>query len=733
MSVYFNSNYKKNLSLLDKIKRKFIFNKAYLYSFFNLSFYKINCFIEEERNYGVFFSLITLATIIGVTTYFNLNFTINFIDNLSYIGIVVSLLVYLFKYKKFKNILLLCLAFLLGLFFAHFEDWRYNTKMLGGVVNTMLTAKLLTMPYLKNDRYRLLLEIENSEKPHLKFLPKIVMLSSRAIPSNLQTHDVIKGLARLYAVSGPIRVNGYDFAFYDYFKSIGAQGYFLGDINYIKSAKNLNVLQKINNKLQNLKNIINQKIKNQQDNEEGSIACALITGDRSGISEDTNNALRQAGLAHILAISGLHMSIVTGLVFVFIRYFLSIFMKFGCYFPIKKIAAFFAILSADFYFALSGGSPSAQRSFIMVLIIFTAILFDKQAITIRNLLIAIWVVIIIYPHQILDPSFQMSFGSAAALISLYKTYKNNSDNKFNKNTIGIIKPNIIWQIVENIFGKTFYLLINTALASFVAGSASSIFAIYHFGNFAPYAVISNVMAGSIISFLVMPFALISVLTMPFHCEHIPLEILTKTISWVEKIAFYIANATPYIPIKVMTGYNFAYFCFGFCILIIFRTKLRLIGAIIIIFGFIMYYKQNLPIAVIEENGKMLTLLLPNHEAILYSKHPSDFILKDWKKSFLIQKTIKPKEIPNLSYKLYIVNSFTELQQALKESTNYKIIYVNYYNYTKLQSNDKITFIFKRQLALNGTVEIYKNKQTIWAVPSLQRSWTNYRKYNSEDF
>lgn len=709
-----------------------LFDKVYLNSLFRLFFINLKQNIQKEQSYGILFSLITLSTAIGVCTYFTINFTINFVDIVYSIVMTTILLIYSQKYIIINVILLLLLAFILGIFFAHLEDWRYNTKMLGGIVGTTITAKLLEPPQFKNNRYHLLLYIENTEKPHLTFLPKIVKLSARDIPQNLKTNDIIKAYARLCGMSGPTRVNGYDFAFYNYFKSIGATGYFLGKITYISHNDNLSIWQKLRNNIQNLRTIINERIKQHQNNEEGAIASALITGDKSLISEDTNNALRRAGLAHILAISGLHMSIVTGLAFLSIRYFLSLFMCFGCYFSIKKIAALFAIIIACFYFILSGGTPSAQRSFIMIEIIFLAILFDKSAITIRNLLIAVWAVIIIYPHQILDPSFQMSFGAAAALISLYKTYSNDSKFLFNKTTIGLVKPTKFWQISENMYDRLVYFIINTAFSSFVAGTASSIFAIYHFSNFAPYAVISNVLAGSVISFLVMPFALIAVLAMPFNLENLPLKILTQSIMWVKEIAFYIANLTPDIPIKIMNNFSFAWLCFGFCLLIIFRTKLRLIGIIPIIIGAIIYYNQNLPIALIAENGKMAMILLSNHSAILYGKHPSNFILDEWKKSYLIKKIIKPNDIVTKS-KFYNITSFSELQCALKENVKHKIIFVNYYNYINLKSTNNVTYIFKKQLELNGMVEIYNNNKLKWAVPTLQHSWVNYRKYNAERF
>lgn len=719
MSAYFNESNKlprnfSTLKLRKNVSDKIKFNKYYLYAVVRLFISNAKSAIKEEKAYGVFFSFLTLYTMIGVVLYFSLTFTLSFADIFASLAIALVCLIYLYRYFVIRLILWPIIFINVGCLAAHIEDWRYSTKMLGGTIGANFTVQLMAPPEFKHSRYKLLVAIK---KPVLNFLPKLVTLSVRKLPRILVTGDIIRGYAKLYSISGPIRPDSYDFAFYNYFKSIGATGYFLSKISYVGHNENVAWLDKIRVKLQNIRNVINDNIKAEQDNEEGAIASALITGERSGISEETNANLRKAGLAHILAISGLHMSIVTGLVFVAIRYFFSCFMLICCYFPIKKWAAFCSIITAAFYFAISGGSPSAQRSFVMVEIIFLAILFDKKAITLRNLLLAIWVTIIIYPHQILDPSFQMSFAAAAALISLYKTVQ--------YDFIANLKTNKIRYFIAGSLQKIFTALTNTAMASFIAGTASGIFAIYHFGNFAPYAMFSNVMAGCVITILVMPFALISVLAMPFHWQAKPLFILIKTIIIVKKIAFFVAHLTPDFSIKFMDSVSFAILSLGFCLLIILRSKLRVLGIITISIGALHYYSNKLPIAVISENGKMA--LLGN---ALYTKHASKFILNDWQKAYLLKR----KNFINLSsYKFYIVNSSLELKQALSDSAKHKIIYLTYYNpnQNSCRSDNNVIFITKQQSQLHGMVEIYDNLKMRWGVPSAERAWTEYRKYNNE--
>ncbi|MDD9329370.1 MAG: ComEC/Rec2 family competence protein, partial [Bartonella sp.] len=81
---------------------------------------------------------------------------------------------------------------------------------------------------------------------------------------------------------------------------------------------------------------------------------------------NTNEALRIAGLAHILSISGLHMALLSGMVFIIVRSFFAFFPVFSSYYSVKKFAAITALIVTAFYLILSGANIAAQRSFLMV-------------------------------------------------------------------------------------------------------------------------------------------------------------------------------------------------------------------------------------------------------------------------------------------------------------------------------------------------------------------------------
>ncbi len=90
--------------------------------------------------------------------------------------------------------------------------------------------------------------------------------------------------------------------------------------------------------------------------------------------------------------------------------------------PVKKYAAALAIVGLAGYLFISGAEVAAQRSFIMLAVMLTAVLFDRAALTLRNLAISAIVVIALSPHEVVGPSFQMSFAATAALVGAYAAW-----------------------------------------------------------------------------------------------------------------------------------------------------------------------------------------------------------------------------------------------------------------------------------------------------------------------
>src|SRR3954470_17509504 len=121
---------------------------------------------------------------------------------------------------------------------------------------------------------------------------------------------------------------------------------------------------------------------------------------------------------HMVSISGLHMVLAAGTFFWLVRALLALAPSVALLWPVKKIAAAAAMIGATIYCIFSGSDVATERSLIMTLVMFGAVLVDRPALSIRNLSVAALIVLAREPETLLGPSFQMSFGAAAAMMAL---------------------------------------------------------------------------------------------------------------------------------------------------------------------------------------------------------------------------------------------------------------------------------------------------------------------------
>jgi len=219
--------------------------------------------------------------------------------------------------------------------------------------------------------------------------------------------------------------------------------------------------------------------------------------------------LRDAGLAHVLAIAGLHMALVGGGIFWLLRAGLAAVPALVLRYPIKKWAAPSALAASCFYLVISGASPSAVRAFVMLAIVMLAVLLDRPALSMRSLALAAAILLLARPQDIVEPGFQMSFAAVAALIAVAEWEQGRER----------IKPR----------GAIFRWVHGIAMTSLVGSLATLPFALFHYGRATHYAVLGNLIAMPVMGLWVMPAAALSVVLMPFGLEAGSLHLLGQGI------------------------------------------------------------------------------------------------------------------------------------------------------------------------------------------------------------
>ena len=258
----------------------------------------------------------------------------------------------------------------------------------------------------------------------------------------------------------------------------------------------------------------------------GGFAAALASGDRSYMSEADTEALRRSGLAHLLAISGLHLGIVGGMVYFAMRRGLALWEWLALRVPVQKPAALLALLATGIYMVLSGSSISTQRAFIMAAVFFGAILLDRAPLSFRSFAVAMIAVMILQPHSVMTPGFQMSFAATGALIATYLAWRR-------KRAADPAAPPAS--------GPAFVLK-SLVVTSIVGAVATAPFALYHFDRAAPGGIVANLLAMPIISFVSAPSAGLALVSAPVGLDGPFLRLFGFSLGLVLDVAHWVSSA-----------------------------------------------------------------------------------------------------------------------------------------------------------------------------------------------
>lgn len=524
---------------------------------------------------------------------------------------------------------------MLGVGLAKLETWRHDTKMLGGEISARLTGEVVAIDHLANRRIRLTLDVISTERPTLRYAPQRVRASARAIPDGLRIGSDIVGIVQLIPISGPLRPGSYDFSFESYFDGLGATGFFLKGPDLVADAEPPSTRERLSAFVENARLAIADRIRDRIGGAEGEIAAALVVGVRAGIPDDVNEALRKSGLYHVISISGLHMALVAGTIMGVLRLGLAFFPGFSSRHAVKKHAAFVALLATGGYLFFSGAEVAAQRSFIMLAVMLAAVLFDRPAITMRNLAIAAVAVIIISPHEVMGPSFQMSFAAAAALIGAYAWWSERRVSR-RTGTMPAQRSLLLTTARTLVMG-----MIGLAMTSLIAGLATAIFGAYHFQRVSPLGLGTNLVAMPVVSVLVMPFAVLAAVAMPFGMDGPFLDVMGEGLSIMIVVAEWFSERSPFDAVGTVSVASVVLLSVALLFATFATTWLRVAAVPFAVLGLAFLPFGETPDVLISEDGRLVAMTLDNGAVAINRSRPSSFTLDDWQRAFGNGSVVRP--------------------------------------------------------------------------------------------
>ncbi|MEO1709406.1 MAG: ComEC/Rec2 family competence protein [Pseudomonadota bacterium] len=405
--------------------------------------------------------------------------------------------------------------------------------------------------------------------------PKRVRIRLLKPAAGLAVGDTIRLRADLSPPMRPLQPGAFDFARYAFFQQIGATG-FSFQVPVIvpptEAQAPRGLLRTAHERLMAWRSEVAARVKQAIPGDAGVIATALITGERSGIPETTRSAYRDAGLSHLLVISGLHMMIVTGTVFLVLRFLIALFPTVASRLPSKKWAACLAAVAATAFLLMSGTAIATVRAYVMVIIMLIAVLMDRPAIALRNVAIAAMIILAVRPESLLDIGFQMSFAAVVALVATYEFLRDRAR----------LKPP---DIPRGSFMQAVMFVGGIAGTTMVASIAIAPIAIFHFHQNQQLGILANVLVVPLFNIAIMPLAIMAVFAMPLGLEAGPLWLMGKAIDVSSGVAVWVSGLSgAVVAVPAMPWQAFALMVGGGLWLALWRGRLKLWGVLPVALG-----------------------------------------------------------------------------------------------------------------------------------------------------
>jgi competence protein ComEC len=493
-------------------------------------------------------------------------------------------------------------AILLGFFLIAFRSTTVAQPVLGKIWTGEFYGRVEAVENISTRNvYRLRLATGDSSD-----LPPFVRvnLSPEQYQDDFQPGAIIRLRARLLPPAGPTLPGGYDFSRRAWFQQIGATGTALGDVRLFQKADS-------GAWFATQRTALTEHILASMPPRSGAIGAALVTGDQGHISEADAQAMRDSGLAHLLSISGLHVTAVVGFIFIAVSRLLSLSSWLALRIPIPVIAAATAALAALAYTLLTGAEVPTVRSFIAAVLILIALALGRDALTLRLVAFGALMVLIFWPEAISGPSFQLSFAAVATIVVMH-------DLPFIRR--------LTERRDESLARKAARAVGSLILTGVAIELVLTPIALFHFHKAGLYGALANVVAIPMTTFIIMPLEALALvfdvigLGQPFWW------LAGQGIAAILALAHSVSGLPGAVTMMpTMPIWAFAAFVAGALIFGLLTTNVRYCGVPLCAIGIIAMVTAPRPDILVTGDGKHLALVSADGDVALLRGRAGDFV------------------------------------------------------------------------------------------------------------
>jgi competence protein ComEC len=592
-------------------------------------------FFERERPRWAYWAPVALA--VGIVTYFSLFFE----PGLWALAITPALAAAAWFVRRISwvsaIILFVFTLISLGFSAALLETRMDERVMLDRDYGPVPIAGRVAMTEIMPDGIRLTLTHprighlspdETPEKIRIKF-------GELTLDDAPPTGAEVNMYGRVGAFSEPVAPGATDFRWQAYFKHLGGLGWGYGAIKILDPAPPvLSLHEKFALAFEQARKTLARHVYDHLSGDVAAMTATRLNGEQTAISQPVIEAMRVAGLAHLLSTSGFHVTIMGLLIYFPLRALLALFPWVALRYPIKKWAATAAIFSALGYTFLVGSQAATLRSMIMTGVAMLAITVDRRATALRLVMLSAALGMLIAPDAAMGPSFQMSFAAVFCLIVANRQAWEWATGDFTG-----FAPQWLRSFSAHMWG--------IARTSLIATAATTPFAIYHFQSFSLYGFIANMLAIPLTSFWIMPAIIFAYLTAPFGCDGpfidaagagvaLTIRIATTVAAWPHSIFYWPA----------MPGGALIAIVLGGLWLCIWREKWRYAGLLPILIGMLYPLYMPLPDFFITPDGHEWAARLDDGRLAVSNLDHDKFAVTQWQQRLGNAPLIDVLQVPD---------------------------------------------------------------------------------------